>query len=73
MKGTNNDGAKTFARRGLAEHIFHTLANIFNVLHWAIGITTLPTAATSREERSFVLMWLGLIVRPQARGLTMLL
>ena len=44
------------------EKIFHKLAKIFNGLHWAIGITTLPATATSREERSFVLMWLGIIV-----------
>lgn len=45
-----------------AEKIFHKLAKIFNGLHWGVGITTLPTTATSREERSFVLMWLGIIV-----------
>lgn len=45
-----------------AEKIFHKLAKIFNGLHWAIGITTLPATATSREERSFVLMWLSIIV-----------
>lgn len=50
------------ARHGAAEKIFHKLAKVFNGLHWAIGITTLPTTATAREERSFVLMWLGLIV-----------
>lgn len=50
------------ARRGLAERFFHTLAKFFNGLHWAIGMTTLPTTATPREERSFVLMWLGIIV-----------
>jgi len=41
---------------------FHKLAKFFNGLHWAIGITTLPANATSREERSFVLMWLAIIV-----------
>ena len=50
------------ARRGGAEKIFHKLAKIFNGLHWGIGITTLPATATSRQERSFVLMWLGIIV-----------
>ena len=45
-----------------AEKLFHKLAKIFNGLHWGVGITTLPTTATSREERSFVLMWLGIIV-----------
>jgi len=44
------------------EKIFHNLAKIFNGLHWGIGITTLPSTATPREERSFVLMWLGIIV-----------
>jgi hypothetical protein len=46
----------------IAEKIFHKLARIFNGLHWGIGITALPATATSREERSFVLMWLGIIV-----------
>ena len=50
------------SKLGFAEKIFHRLAKIFNGLHWAFGITTLPATATSREERSFVLMWLGLIV-----------
>ena len=52
----------TPARQGVAEKIFHKLARIFNGLHWAVGITTLPATATSREERSFVLMWFGIIV-----------
>jgi len=52
----------TPVRHGLAEKIFHQLAKIFNGVHWGIGITTLPTTATAREERSFVLMWLGIIV-----------
>jgi len=42
--------------------IFHELAKLFNGLHWFIGITTLPPEATPREERSFVLMWLGIII-----------
>lgn len=49
-------------RRGVAETIFHKLAKIFNGIHWGVGITTLPASATSREERSFVLMWAGIIV-----------
>lgn len=49
-------------RDGVAEKIFHQLAKVFNGLHWGVGITTLPTTATAREERSFVLMWLGIIV-----------
>jgi len=44
------------------EIVFHKLAKVFNGLHWAIGITTLPANATPSEERSFVLMWLGIIV-----------
>lgn len=48
-------------RRGLLEEIFHKLAKFFNGIHWAMGMTTLPATATSREERSFVLMWLGII------------
>jgi len=52
----------TEEHHGVAKKIFHKLAKVFNGLHWAFGITTLPTTATSREERSFVLMWLGIIV-----------
>ena len=51
----------TEARGRLADKVFHTLAKIFNSLHWGAGITTLPATATPREERSFVLMWLGII------------
>ena len=50
------------ASHGAAEKIFHKLAKLFNGLHWGIGITTLPITATPREERSFVLMWLGIIM-----------
>lgn len=46
----------------LLDRIFHQLAKAFNGLHWIIGITTLPQNASTREERSFVLMWLGIIV-----------
>jgi hypothetical protein len=49
-------------RRGLIENIFHQLAKGLRGLHWVVGITTLPATATSREERSFVLMWLGIVV-----------
>ena len=42
--------------------VFHKLARLFNGLHWMIGITTLPPTATPREERSFVLMWIGIVV-----------
>ena len=48
--------------RGTADRIFHKLAKTFNGLHWIMGVTTLPPTATSRDERSFVLMWLGIIV-----------
>jgi hypothetical protein len=41
---------------------FHQLARFFNGLHWAAGMTTLPETATAKEERSFVLMWLGIVV-----------
>lgn len=44
------------------ELLFHTLAKVFNGLHWMVGITTLPENASPREERSFVLMWLGILV-----------
>ena len=49
-------------RRTVSERLFHQLARVFNGLHWGIGITTLPENASSREERSFVLMWLGIII-----------
>jgi hypothetical protein len=52
----------TSGEKTTVEKIFHKLAKIFNGLHWGVGITTLPTTATPREERSFVLMWLGIIV-----------
>jgi hypothetical protein len=42
--------------------IFHKLAKVLNGLHWFLGITALPQHATRREERSFVLMWLGIFV-----------
>jgi len=44
------------------EWVIHKLANAFNGLHWLLGITTLPGNATPREEQSFVLMWLGIVV-----------
>ena len=42
--------------------VFHQLARFFNGLHWAAGMTTLPETATPKEERNFVLMWLGIVV-----------
>jgi hypothetical protein len=44
------------------DNIVHQLARAFNGLHWIIGITTLPENASRREERSFVFMWVGIIV-----------
>ena len=44
------------------DRVFHKLARLFNGLHWIFGITTLPANATPRDERSFVLMWVGFIV-----------
>lgn len=44
------------------DKIFHTLARLFNALHWGIGITALPKNASRGDERSFVFMWLGIIV-----------
>jgi hypothetical protein len=61
MEGIDTDPSKNFARRRRDEQIFHKLSQIFNGLHWAMGITTLPTTATPRDERSFVLMWLVVI------------
>ena len=49
-------------RRSTSERLFHRLARALNGLHWGIGITTLPENATPSEERSFVLMWLAIIV-----------
>jgi hypothetical protein len=49
-------------RGGGVERVIQKLARFFNGVHWAVGITTLPDAATPKEERSFVLMWFGIIV-----------
>lgn len=46
----------------MLDTIVHQLARFFNGIHWAMGITILPATATAREERSFVLMWVGIIV-----------
>jgi hypothetical protein len=62
MKMGEESQTKTLASRSRGEKIFHTLARMFNGVHWAFGITTLPATATPREERNFVLMWLGIIV-----------
>ena len=58
----NISAAEAQNRGGAVQRIFHLLAKAFNGLHWAVGITTLPDTASPREERSFVLMWLGIIV-----------
>lgn len=62
MKDREESQTKTFARRSRGEKIFHALARMFNGVHWAFGITTLPATATPREERSFVLMWVGILL-----------
>jgi len=62
-RGINeNHSTKAQPPRPFAERIFHKLARFFNGIHWAVGITTLPDTATPRDERSFVLMWVGIIV-----------
>ena len=58
----SNHGTKPPAAASTTEKLFHNLAKLFNGLHWTVGITTLPETATAGEERSFVLMWLGIIV-----------
>ena len=58
----SNHGTKRPGPASRSEKIFHNLARLFNGVHWTVGITTLPETATAREERSFVLMWLGIIV-----------
>ena len=61
--GTTRAGSEKYRERGtMSERLFHQLARVFNGLHWGIGITTLPENASAREERSFVLMWLGIII-----------
>ena len=63
--GTNHNKPKPMQAvgpRGKVDWVFHRLAKALNGLHWIIGITTLPDNASPREERSFVLMWLGIIV-----------
>jgi hypothetical protein len=42
--------------------MIHALARFIRGIHWAIGITTLPADATPQQERSFVLMWAGIVV-----------
>jgi hypothetical protein len=42
--------------------MIHALARIIRSVHWAIGITTLPADATPKQELSFVLMWVGIVV-----------
>ena len=49
-------------RPGNRSGVVHQLARFFNGVHWAVGMTTLPDTATPKEERSFVLMWLGIIL-----------
>ena len=42
--------------------MIHALARFIRSIHWTIGITTLPTDATLQQERSFVLIWVGIVV-----------
>jgi len=42
--------------------MIHVLARLIRSVHWAIGITTLPKDATPQQERSFVLMWVGIVI-----------
>lgn len=60
--GTDHKVVTRVPEPGVLDRVFHQLAKPFNGLHWLIGITTLPQNASTREERSFVLMWLGIIV-----------
>jgi len=41
--------------------VIHALAKLFIGIHWVIGITTLPADASRQQEKSFVLMWLGIV------------
>ncbi len=41
--------------------MIHALAKLFVGIHWAVGMTTLPADASPKQERSFVLMWLGIV------------
>jgi hypothetical protein len=42
--------------------MIHALAGFIRGIHWAIGITTLPADATPQQERSFVALWVGIVV-----------
>ena len=42
--------------------MIHALARLISGIHWAIGITTLPAEATPQQERSFVALWIGIVV-----------
>ena len=61
-EATRDDKPDRSEPRGVLDTIVHKLARFFNGIHWAMGITILPATATAREERSFVLMWVGIIV-----------
>jgi hypothetical protein len=41
--------------------MIHALAKLFEGIHAAIGITTLPANASPQQERSFVYMWFGIV------------
>lgn len=44
------------------DRIVHELARLFRGLHWIVGITTISSDASPKEERLFVLLWSGIIV-----------
>ena len=60
--GSSAGVSKQTAAAASLTKVIHVLANTFCVLNFAIGITGLPPDATPRDERSFVLMWLAIIV-----------
>ena len=46
----------------LLEFLVRALAKGLRSVHYVIGITTLSSEATQDEERSFVLLWAGMLV-----------
>ena len=65
ISGSRESGVATgkqLVPGGLLTTVIHLLARTIALLHCAIGITTLPPDATPRQERRFVLIWLGLIL-----------
>jgi hypothetical protein len=60
--GTPSSHNQSLHRRSLPDKLIHQLARLFAGIHWVIGITTLRENASVKEERSFVFLWLGIIV-----------